>query len=95
MPAKLLIIENNPESLSQIKGMFESDDYEIDQATNCQSGLDLVQKQKPNVVIIDVHLAGKSGLETLKDIKLIDSGIAVIMMTSHNHTQDAIESMGV
>lgn len=90
---KLLLIENDSAIFSKIQNTFATLNFEIFQATSSQSGLALAQEQQPNVVIISASLKGKSGFDTLKEIKRINSGIAVIMVAEHNSTKDVIKSM--
>ena len=93
MTAKMLIIDDDPSILDLIRTVFEDRDFEILQAENAQSGLNLARENRPNVAIVDIQMPGKSGLELLQEIKAIDSGTAVIMMTGFDSTNNAIKAM--
>jgi DNA-binding NtrC family response regulator len=93
MKSRLLVIEDDPATLQLMKQVFESADMEVILEADGSSAERIVATQHPNAAIIDISLPGRSGLEILKAIKGVDSGIAVIMNSGHSSTQYAIEAM--
>lgn len=74
-------------------------DIEIDEAQNGEVALDMIRKNEYSLIIMDVYMPVKNGLETLKELKSNDSfkDIPVIMCTSAQET-DVLEqglSLGV
>jgi two-component system response regulator (stage 0 sporulation protein F) len=63
--------------------VFAGEGYETFQASNGKAALEIVQNEKPDLVLLDMKIPGMDGLEILKHIKKIDSGIKVIMMTAY------------
>jgi two-component system nitrogen regulation response regulator GlnG len=55
--------------------------------------LRIIPKLKPDLVIMDIRMAGITGLETLRRIRQIDPKLLVILMTAYGTTQTAIEAM--
>ena len=93
MKSRLLVIEDDPATLQLMKQVFESADMEVILEADGNSAERIVASQHPNAAIIDITLPGRSGLEILKAVKGVDSGIAVIMTSGHSSTQYAIEAM--
>lgn len=62
-------------------------------ASSAAEGLEQVQSADPDVIILDVDLAGQSGLELFRQIKELDSRVPVIFITGHGTTATAIEAM--
>ncbi|NJD90540.1 MAG: sigma-54-dependent Fis family transcriptional regulator [Geobacter sp.] len=93
MKSRLLVIEDDPATLQLMKQVFDSADMEVILEADGSSAERIVATQHPNAAIIDITLPGRSGLEILKAIKGVDSGIAVIMTSGHSSTQYAIEAM--
>ncbi|HKJ03974.1 MAG TPA: sigma-54 dependent transcriptional regulator [Geopsychrobacteraceae bacterium] len=93
MSTKILAIDDDPGILALLETIFEDHNLEMLQANNSQTGLNMIRENRPNVAIVDIILPGISGLKLLREIKAIDSGISVIMMTGHDSTSNAIEAM--
>ena len=63
--------------------VFSSEGYNTFQAANGKIALEIVNKDKPDLVLLDMKIPGMDGLEILKHIKEIDPDIKVIMMTAY------------
>ena len=93
MKSLLLVIEDEPAILQMMKQLFESADLELILEADGSNAEKIVTTRHPNVAIIDISLPGRSGIEILKSIKGIDSGISVIMTSGYSSTQYTIEAM--
>ena len=60
---------------------------------NGDAAVRMVRNQDFDVVILDVLMPGKSGIDTLKEIKKINPLIHIIMLTGHARIDTAIEGM--
>src|SRR5690606_20612888 len=63
--------------------VFGSEGYTTYQASNGRLALEIVRKDKPDLVLLDMKIPGMDGLEILKQIKKIDTRVKVIMMTAY------------
>jgi DNA-binding NtrC family response regulator len=52
-----------------------------------------VKESSPDLIIMDIRMPGRSGIDVLKEIKLIDPKSLVIIMTAYGTTETAIEAM--
>ncbi|MFH1081492.1 MAG: response regulator transcription factor [Pseudomonadota bacterium] len=59
----------------------------VGQAHNAQDAITAISEQKPDLVILDIRLPGKSGMEVLKDIRAKKLSIRVIMLTNYPYPQ--------
>lgn len=82
-PNKVLIVDDQYGIRVLLYEVFGKEGYETFQAANGREALDIVTKQSPDLVILDMKIPGMDGLEILKEIKKIDKGIKVIMMTAY------------
>jgi signal transduction histidine kinase len=55
--------------------------YEVLLADHVDSGLDLLKEYKPDIVILDIRMPGKSGIEGLQELRKIDPVVSVVMLT--------------
>ena len=78
---KLLVVDDEPGICDILKRIFSPIGFTVLTATNGQSAVSIVKKEKPKVVLLDVRMLGMSGFEVLKEIKKLDNSIKVIMVT--------------
>jgi DNA-binding NarL/FixJ family response regulator len=69
-------------SLSAIKGVAE-----VRQADDVPSGLRLLETIKPDVLILDIELPGRSGLDLLKIVRKQDAAVVIIMLTNYDEPE--------
>jgi two-component system nitrogen regulation response regulator GlnG len=74
------------------KGL-QSDVLHVVTARTAKQGLELVQEQQPDAVILDVRLPDLSGLDAFDRIHQIDPRLPVILITAYATTETAIEAM--
>ncbi|MBD3170072.1 MAG: response regulator [candidate division Zixibacteria bacterium] len=88
----ILIIDDDPKVpwiLSE--GLGES--YSITSARDGDEGLQMLSREKPDLVLLDIKMPGKSGIEVLEKIKQMDNGLDVIMLSGHGETQNIVKSI--
>ncbi len=67
--AKILIIDDAKINLTIMRGLLKKTEIQIDTSTNCDDALNLVKRNKYDIIFIDHRMPGKDGIETLKEIK--------------------------
>jgi len=93
MKAKLVIVDDDTEILKMLKTVFSSDDIEVITESDSRAATQLILSERPNVVLMDINMPFKSGLELLQELKKMDSGLSIIMATGNKSMQNAIEAM--
>ncbi|MFM2141982.1 MAG: hypothetical protein RLZZ476_526 [Verrucomicrobiota bacterium] len=86
-PFKVVIIEDHPmfrEHLAQL--LIREMKVDIcGEADNIRDALTLIEKEKPDIAIVDITLrGGSSGLELIKDLKTRESPTAVLVLSMHD-----------
>lgn len=79
--SRILVIDDEPNILLMVKKMLERAGYEVDLASNGSEGLKLFQKIKPKLVITDIIMPEKEGLETIREMKRMNSDLKIIAMS--------------
>jgi len=77
----LLIVDDEDGPREALKVIFK-DDYDLLLAADGPSAIALAQKQRIDVAVLDIRMAGMSGLEVLERLKYVDPGVEVVMMTA-------------
>ena len=78
---RILIIDDEPHILLMLKKMLEKAGYEIDLASNGVEGLDLFSKRPSDLVITDIIMPEKEGLETIRAMTRILPELKIIAMS--------------
>ena len=89
--AKLLIVEDDPLMSRMYQKIFTFEGYDIVLATNGEEGLELIKKEKPNLILLDIMMPKMNGLQVLEKIKVDPDikSIPVVMLTNLAGQQDA------
>lgn len=88
---QLLIVDDHPmmrEGLAQLINN-EPDLAVCGKAGSSSEALDLVEKFKPALVIVDISLPDKSGLELIKDLHALHAGLPVLVISMHDESLHA------
>lgn len=81
MMQKILIIDDDHHILLMIKKMLEKAGFEVDLASNGSKGLELFKKIQADLVITDIIMPEKEGLETIREMKRLKSDLKIIAMS--------------
>ncbi|QEH37166.1 Nitrogen regulation protein NR(I) [Aquisphaera giovannonii] len=92
--AHLLLIDDDPELLArQMRRVFSRPEHEVDEARTGAEGIAKAGRDAPDVIILDLRLPDRSGLEVHDAIRRIDARIPVIFVTMARKADAAIEAM--
>ena len=88
----ILIVDDDKSIRYSLKRMME-EKYSILTAHNGEEALGRVKESSPDLIIMDIKMPGRNGIEVLREIKSIDPKSLVIIMTAYGTTETAIEAM--
>ncbi|MGO4541484.1 response regulator [Paenibacillus sp. YIM B09110] len=80
---KVLIVDDQNGIRILLMEVFSSEGYDTFQASNGKLALEIVKRDAPDLVLLDMKIPGMDGLEILKHVKTINRDIKVIMMTAY------------
>ncbi|SPY21540.1 sporulation initiation phosphotransferase F (stage 0 sporulation protein F) [Paenibacillus polymyxa] len=80
---KVLIVDDQNGIRILLMEVFGSEGYETFQAANGKIALEIVEKEPPDLVLLDMKIPDMDGLEILKHLKSMNPDIKVIMMTAY------------
>jgi DNA-binding response OmpR family regulator len=83
LPDRILVADDEPDLLNAAKIMLEKGGYQVIEATNGDEALEKVNSEKPDLIILDVVMPGKTGTEVCKILKEDPqtSSIPILMYT--------------
>lgn len=90
---KLLVIEDESNLRYSLEKTLASESLAVLTAGTANEGVKLAQSERPDVVLLDVRLPDKSGLDAFGEIHELDPYLPVILMTAFTTSDVAIEAM--
>jgi len=90
MSKKILIVEDDPGIQLSIKDEFESLGYRVLTAANGEEGLEMVRKQNPDLIILDIMLPVLDGYEVCKKLRRDGDNTPILMLTVKDKEIDKV-----
>lgn len=90
MNRKVLLIEDEPNIIEAIRFLLTRDGWQVETHSDGTDAVAVICAARPDLVILDVMLPGKSGMDILRDLREIDdlSGLPVLMLTARGQSRD-------
>ena len=92
MSRKILVVDDEQGVRAALTQLLEFEGYDTRAAANAVDALAEYQKFKPDLVFMDVKMAGIDGLEALKRLREIDPRAIVVMISGHGTIQTAVDA---
>ncbi len=89
----VLVIDDEPVLQDVLGSLLTGDGFEYLQATTAADGLKVLREEEVDVVLLDLMLPDRSGLELLPDIREFDPHLPVVVITAYSSVESAIEAM--
>ncbi len=89
---KILIVDDEQGIRAALGQLLEFEGYEVRSVANAVDGITEFQRFRPDLVFLDVKMAGIDGIEALRKIKEIDATAIVVMISGHATIQTAVEA---
>ena len=93
MQIKVLLVDDEKDFVETLAQRLEMRDFDVKTALDGDQALGLVREFDFDVIILDVLMPGKDGIQTLKEIKDLRPLAHVIMLTGNATVDTAIEGM--
>ena len=88
----IMIVDDELSVRESLRMIFMSN-YQVHTAVDGEEALQSIQKQKIDLVALDLRMPGLSGMDVLRRIKKNDPDIEVIVITAHGTVEDAKEAV--
>jgi CheY-like chemotaxis protein len=99
MATKIAIVEDDQAISQMYRFKFEAEGYTVETAENGKLGLELVEKMKPNIILLDLMMPEMNGDEMLAKLRQTDWGknIKVVILTNMGEQEipESVKALGV
>ena len=93
MKSRVLVIDDEAAIRDSLRMILEYEDYQFVGAASGQEALDVVKRERPDIVLLDIKMPGMDGMEVLRKLRALDEGLPVVMISGHGNTATAVEAI--
>jgi two-component system, sensor histidine kinase and response regulator len=93
----ILIVDDVPANLKVLGGILKAEDYKIRPVLNGELALQVAEKEKPDLILLDIMMPGINGYEVCRQLKLNPKlkDIPVIFISALNDTKDIVSAFTI
>jgi len=92
MESRILIVDDELSILKSLSGALQDEGYRVNLASSGKEALEEVQKDPPDVVLLDIWMPALDGLTVLKEIKRSFPQLPVIIISGHGSIETAVKA---
>ena len=89
---KILVVDDDPQIRRVMKATLVSHNYEVIEARTGEEALELMPREAPNLVLLDMNMPGMGGLETCRALRAV-SDVPVIVLTVRDSEKDKVAAL--
>ncbi len=87
---QILIIDDEKNIRDSLVGILQDEGYSTRTATNGTNGIEAINDERPDLVLLDIWMPGIDGIETLQQIRTKHPDLQIIMMSGHATIETAV-----
>lgn len=97
MAHKIVIADDEPNILISLEYLMKREGHDVVLARTGDEALQAIRREKPALVLLDVMMPGKSGLEVCQAVRADEAlaGVKILMLTAKGRDTDLAQGLGV
>ena len=88
----IIIIDDEQEICESLKMILDYEDYSVEYFTDSSKGLNRLEENNFNALLLDIQMPGLNGFEVLEKINNSDLGLNVIMISAFSSLENAVKA---
>ena len=91
--SRILVVDDDAAIRDSLRMTLEYAGHEVTSAATGQEALALVEREAPDVVLLDIKMPGMDGMEVLSRLHGMSETLPIIMISGHGSTSTAVEAI--
>ena len=92
-PRTILVVDDEAAQRELLGGFLESRGFTVAVAASAEDALEIIRRDPPDMVLLDVRLPGMSGIEALAEIRKLAERLPVLLITAYADLRQAVSAM--
>ena len=99
MTLNVLVVDDERDLRESLSQILTSMGHNVVEAQSGEEALRIIRERgmdtpaSIHIILLDVNMPGMSGLEVLREVRVLDPSISVLIITAHGNIRDAVEAM--
>src|SRR5215472_5322050 len=89
----ILVIDDEPDIRESLEALLSQENYRVTLAANAGEGLKCLEKSAFDLVLLDLMMPDKSGMQVLEETRLRDPDTPIFMITAYGSVEVAVEAL--
>ena len=94
MGARILVVDDEPNIIGTVTPLLRSQGYEVSSAVTGRAGLECVERDKPDLVVLDLGLPDIDGVDVCVEIRR-SSGVPILVLSARGAEGDKVRALDV
>ena len=90
---KILLVDDEVIFAEPIEFWLKTKGYDVRVATNGRDAIDMIKKNRPDIVFLDLRMPVMNGIETLQEIRTFDADLPVIIITVEYANKEKLQQV--
>jgi DNA-binding response OmpR family regulator len=97
MTAKILVADDEPNIVISLEFLLKREGYTVLIARDGQEALEVIERERPDLVLLDVMMPKKSGFEVCQDVRTNDAlqATKILMLTAKGRDTDVVKGLAL
>jgi len=94
-PKKIIIVEDEPSLVFTLQDTLENEGYDVYVAEKGDDAIEIVKKENPDLMILDLMLPGMSGYDVCQKVREMNYTFPIIMLTARDQEIDKVTGLNI
>lgn len=90
--SRILVVDDDTDLVEGLRWFLEAEGYEVTSAESGEAGIELLRKEKPDLIVLDVMMAGMDGIKTCEAIRG-ESDVLILMLSARDGEIDKVRAL--
>jgi DNA-binding NtrC family response regulator len=93
VPTRILVVDDEALIRKSLEAALTDRGYSVETAPDAESAIEVFERRSPDIVILDINLPDRNGVDLLEELRERDPAVRVIMITAHGGVRNAVAAM--